>query len=58
MFAGEDVDPDTGLTYHWNHWRSEDGASFISEDPARDGSNWYNYVRNSPLVATDPSGKF
>jgi len=56
MFAGEDIDPDTGLTYHWNRWRSEDGSSFISEDPARDGINWYSYVRNSPLTSTDPTG--
>jgi len=56
MFAGEDIDPDTHLTYHWNRWRSEDGSSFISEDPARDGINWYSYVRNSPLTSTDPTG--
>ncbi|HUW44694.1 MAG TPA: hypothetical protein VMW50_02750, partial [Dehalococcoidia bacterium] len=37
MFAGEDIDPDTGLTYQWNRWRSEDGSRFISEDPIQDG---------------------
>ena len=56
MFAGEDIDPDTGLTYHWNRWRSEDGASFISEDPAKDGINWYSYGQNSPVTDTDPTG--
>jgi RHS repeat-associated core domain len=56
MFAGQDIDRDTGLTYHWNRWRSEDGTRFISEDPAQDGINYYAYAGNSPLCATDPTG--
>lgn len=36
MYTGCDYDAETGLTYHWNRWRSEDGSAFISEDPARD----------------------
>jgi hypothetical protein len=44
------------LTYHWNRWRSEDGSTFISEDPARDGSNWYGYCGNNPMTFTDPTG--
>lgn len=58
MFAGQDIDSDTGLTYHWNRWRSEDGTRFISEDPAQDGLNWYAYVGNSPLCAVDPTGLY
>ncbi|HUW47042.1 MAG TPA: RHS repeat-associated core domain-containing protein, partial [Dehalococcoidia bacterium] len=56
MFAGEDIDPDTGLTYQWNRWRSEDGSRFISEDPIQDGTNYYAYAANSPLCYTDPWG--
>ena len=29
---------------------------FISEDPARDGMNWYAYCGNNPLIHWDPSG--
>ncbi len=56
MYTGKDVDSETGLTYHWNRWRSEDGSTFISEDPARDGMNWYGYCGNNPMNSTDPSG--
>ena len=56
MFTGKDIDPETGLTYHWHRWRSEDGASFISEDPARDGINWYGYACANPLRYVDPTG--
>ena len=56
MFTGKDIDPETGLTYHWHRWRSEDGTSFISEDPARDGINWYGYAGANPLRWIDPTG--
>jgi RHS repeat-associated protein len=56
MFTGKDIDAETGLTYHWNRWRSEDGTCFISEDPARDGVNWYGYCGNNPMTYSDPAG--
>ena len=56
MYTGCDYDAETGLTYHWNRWRSEDGSAFISEDPARDGSNWYGYAGQNPMVYVDPTG--
>ena len=56
LYTGKDIDAETGLTYHWNRWRSEDGSCFISEDPARDGSNWYGYCGNNPMTYTDPTG--
>ena len=49
MYTGCDYDADTGLTYHWNRWRNEDGSAFISEDPARDGMNWYGYAGQNPM---------
>lgn len=58
MYTGCDYDAETGLTYHWNRWRSEDGSAFISEDPARDGANWYGYAGCNPMVYVDPTGEF
>lgn len=56
LYTGKDIDSETGLTYHWNRWRSEDGSTFISEDPAQDGMNWYGYCGANPMNATDPTG--
>jgi hypothetical protein len=30
---------------------------FVSEDPARDGMNWFSYVRNDPVNMIDRSGR-
>ena len=58
MYTGCDYDAETGLTYHWNRWRSEDGSAFISEDPIRDGTNWYGYAGCNPMVYVDKIGLF
>lgn len=58
MYTGCQIDGETGLTYHWNRWRSEDGANFITPDPARDGSNWFGYAGQNPVVYVDPIGLF
>lgn len=31
---------------------------FITEDPIKDGVNWYSYVSNNPLVKIDPTGLY
>jgi RHS repeat-associated protein len=56
FFTGKDLDADTGLRYHWNRWTSPDGSRFMSEDPARDGVNWYGYCGGNPVNSTDPTG--
>lgn len=30
---------------------------FISEDPARDGYNWYGYAGQNPVKYVDPNGQ-
>jgi RHS repeat-associated protein len=58
---GYHADPETGLYQLGNGTRHYDPqtAQLISEDPigfAGGDPNLYRYVRNNPVVATDPSG--
>ena len=52
------MDKDTGLIYMWNRWQDPETGRFVSEDPERDGNNWYAYAGNSPLVNWDPTGLY
>ena len=56
LYTGCDSDAETGLSYHLNRWRSEDGDSWLSEDPARDGMNWYGYCGQNPVNFYDKDG--
>jgi RHS repeat-associated protein len=56
-FTGKQVDADTGLYYFNARWYDAELGRFVTEDPARDGSNWYEYCGNRPLTQTDPDGK-
>ncbi|SEQ14377.1 RHS repeat-associated core domain-containing protein, partial [Treponema bryantii] len=56
LYTGCDYDVETGLTYHWNRWRSEDGDSWLTQDPARDGINWYGYAGQNPISHSDING--
>ena len=58
LYTGCDIDAETGLTYHWNRWRSEDGSTWLSQDPARDGLNWYGYAGQNPVNYIDVIGLF
>ena len=46
----------SGLYYFNARWYDADLGRFTTEDPARDGVNWYIYVSNNPLRFVDPSG--
>lgn len=56
MFAGKELDTDTGLYYYNARWYDPQLGRFITEDPIRDGVNWFVYVNNNPLKFIDPSG--
>ncbi|SEQ92650.1 RHS repeat-associated core domain-containing protein, partial [Treponema bryantii] len=56
LYTGCDYDVESGLTYHWNRWRSEDGESWLSEDPIRDGINWFGYAGQNPINYLDSTG--
>jgi len=55
-FTGKQIDEDTGLYYFNARWYDAELGRFVTEDPARDGTNWYEYCRNNPLIYLDPSG--
>lgn len=55
-FTGKDLDYDTGLYYFNARWYDSDLGRFITEDPIRDGMNWYAYTANNPMTFIDPSG--
>ncbi|MBP7263999.1 MAG: RHS repeat-associated core domain-containing protein [Spirochaetia bacterium] len=55
-FTGKDWDEEAGLCYFNARWYDPELGRFITEDPIRDGVNWYGYVNNRPLNLVDPSG--
>jgi RHS repeat-associated protein len=56
IFTGKEVDLETGLYYFNARWYDPETGRFITEDPARDGVNWYAYCGNNPLNRIDPTG--
>lgn len=55
-YCGEYTDLETNLIYLRNRYYDPSVGRFISEDPIRDGLNWYVYCGNNPLRYVDPSG--
>ena len=55
-YCGEYTDPETGLIYLRNRYYDPTVGRFISEDPAKDGMNWYVYCGNNPVNFTDSFG--
>ena len=55
-YAGEYFDAETGQIYLRNRYYSPSTGRFITEDPVRDGLNWYVYAGNNPVMFIDPSG--
>ena len=56
LFTGKKIDRDTGLYYFNARWYDPQLGRFITEDPIKDGINWYAYGSNNPLIYTDPTG--
>lgn len=58
-YTGREYDADTQLYYYRARYYDPGLGRFISEDPLgfdAGDSNFYVYVRNNPVNATDPSG--
>ena len=55
-YCGEYMEPDTGLIYLRNRYYDPSIGRFITEDPIKDGLNWYVYCGNNPVNRWDPLG--
>ena len=55
-YCGEYLDNETGLVYLRNRYYNTTAGRFITEDPIRDGANWYVYGNNNPVMNVDPLG--
>ena len=56
-YTGEYHDAETGLIYLRNRYYDPETGRFISEDPIKDGLNWYTYCYNNPIVYIDYTGE-
>lgn len=56
-YSGEYCDAETGLIYLRARYYDPSSGRFISEDPIRDGVNWYAYCAGDPVNFVDPSGE-
>ena len=54
---GHPSEDDAGLIYMRARWMDPTTGTFASEDPARDGGNWFGYVADNPICYRDKSGK-
>ena len=55
-YCGEYFDDESGLVYLRNRYYDPETGRFITEDPAKDGVNWYSYCNGNPISFIDPSG--
>jgi RHS repeat-associated protein len=55
-FTGKHYDADVGLYYYNARWYNHKTGRFSTEDPLRDGNNWYMYCQNNPMTWIDPTG--
>jgi RHS repeat-associated protein len=54
---GHPSEDGTGLIYMRARYCDPISGRFISEDPAREGANWFKYANNSPVSFADRNGK-
>ena len=55
-YNGEYYDEETDLIYLRNRYYSPSVGQFITEDPVKDGTNWYAYCGNNSVMFVDPLG--
>ena len=50
------MDSESGLIYLRNRYYDTATGTFITEDPIRDGLNWYSYCNDNPVKFKDENG--
>jgi len=57
---GQYYDSQSGLFYNWNRYYNPATGRYVSSDPIglEGGLNTFNYVEASPVMYSDPEGKF
>ena len=55
-YSGEYYDAETGFIYLRARYYDPSIGRFTAEDPIRDGTNWYVYCNNNPVMYIDPWG--
>jgi RHS repeat-associated protein len=55
-YTGKPYDVVTGMYNYGYRDYSPEAARFTTEDPVRDGANWFAYVNNDPVNWVDPWG--
>ena len=54
---GHKQDEESGLVYMRARFYEPSAGRFVSEDPSRNGRDWYSYCSNNPVKAGDYTGK-
>ena len=57
-YSGEYLDFETNYIYLRARYYDTTTGRFLTEDPIRDGMNWYGYCAGNPVRFTDPTGLF
>ena len=57
-YCGEYFDTESNQIYLRNRYYDTATGRFITEDPIRDGANWYGYCGNNPIAYVDPNGTY
>lgn len=55
-YCGEYTDVETGLVYLRNRYYDPELGRFLTQDPIKDGLNWYAYCSGDPVNFVDPMG--
>ena len=57
VFTGKFFDKTTNLYYFNARWYDSALGRLTSQDPARDGVNWWAYCGGNPIMFVDPTGR-
>ncbi|MBP3560914.1 MAG: hypothetical protein J6J67_00240 [Treponema sp.] len=57
-YTGKFFDESSGLYYFNARWYDCELGRFTTQDPARDGVNWWAYCGGNPITFVDPTGMY